>query len=166
MITQTRIVVRYAETDRMGIVHHSNYPIWYEVGRTDFCQEMGLPYSQMEAQGIMTPLIEVNSRFIKPAQYEDELDLRTRLLLVDGMRLKFGYEIYKAGEDKPSTPGAPCTFGWTRKPSGPSTLRRFAPNCMPRCAPSWSRINSSHDPRVLAHGSTFSNYLRKMQFSP
>lgn len=127
MITKTRIVVRYAETDRMGIVHHSNYPIWYEVGRTDFCREMGLPYSQMEAQGIMTPLIEVNSRFIKPAQYEDELDLCTRLLLVDGMRLKFGYEIYKAGGDKPINTGSTLHLWVDAKTFRPINLKALRP---------------------------------------
>ncbi len=127
MITETRIVVRYAETDRMGIVHHSNYPIWYEVGRTDFCQEMGLPYSQMEAQGIMTPLIEVNSRFIKPARYEDELILRTRLLLVDGVRLKFGYEIYKMGESKPMNTGSTLHLWVDAQSFKPINLKSLRP---------------------------------------
>lgn len=127
MITETRIVVRYAETDRMGIVHHSNYPIWYEVGRTDFCQEMGLPYSQMETQGIMTPLIEVNSRFIKPARYEDELILRTRLLLVDGVRLKFGYEIYKMGESKPMNTGSTLHLWVDAQSFKPINLKSLRP---------------------------------------
>lgn len=132
MITETRIVVRYAETDQMGIVHHSNYPVWYEVGRTDFCREMGLPYSQMEAQGIMTPLIEVNSRFIKPARYEDELVLRTRLLLVDGVRLKFGYQVYKTGIEKPINTGSTLHLWVDSKSFKPVNLKTLRPELYAR----------------------------------
>ena len=55
MKTKSRITVRYAETDRMGIVHHSVYPIWFEIGRTDFIRKAGMPYSVMEENGVMKP---------------------------------------------------------------------------------------------------------------
>jgi acyl-CoA thioester hydrolase len=62
-VSETEFVVRYAETDRMGIVHHSNYPIWFEMGRTEYIKEAGISYSEIEARGSMLPL------FIPPARY-------------------------------------------------------------------------------------------------
>jgi len=56
-ISETEIIVRYAETDRMGIVHHSNYPIWFEAARTDFIKNLGMSYSKIEERGFMLPLI-------------------------------------------------------------------------------------------------------------
>lgn len=100
MVHQSEIVVRYAETDQMGIVHHSVYPIWYEVGRTDFCRALGVPYSEMEAMGVMTPLIEMGSRFISPAKYEDLLLLETRLVKLDSVRIKFSYKVYQQADGK------------------------------------------------------------------
>lgn len=71
MIHHTSIVVRYAETDQMGIVHHAVYPVWYEVARTELIRQIGIPYSQMEAMGVMTPLVELKSRYKGVTRYED-----------------------------------------------------------------------------------------------
>ena len=79
MKTESSITVRYAETDKMGIVHHSAYPIWFEIGRTDFIKQAGMPYSVMEEKGIMTPLTELNCKYYLPAYYEDELTVETRV---------------------------------------------------------------------------------------
>ena len=59
MKSESKIVARYAETDQMGIVHHSVYPVWYEVARTDFIKQVGMTYTQMEQIGIMLPLVEL-----------------------------------------------------------------------------------------------------------
>ena len=76
MHSRTKFRVRYAETDCMGIVHHSNYPIWYEMGRGDYVKMLGFNYREMEEQGIMTPLLNLNCSFGKPALYDDEIILR------------------------------------------------------------------------------------------
>jgi len=95
MHSDTKIVVRYAETDKMGIVHHSVYPIWYEAARTDFIKKVGMSYSQMEENGFMLPLVELNSRYIMPADYDDELTVRVKIERLTPARIVFGYEIYK-----------------------------------------------------------------------
>ena len=75
MISTSKLNVRYAETDQMGIVHHSVYAVWYEVARTDFCKAAGLPYKEMEKAGVLTPLVSLNCKFIKPAFYDDTLEI-------------------------------------------------------------------------------------------
>ena len=95
MISESKIVVRYAETDKMGIVHHSVYPIWYEVARTEFCQKMGMPYSKMEEAGVMTPIYEVHSHYRSPARYEDVLTVEARVDKISEYRLEFSYRIFQ-----------------------------------------------------------------------
>ncbi|UOO37805.1 acyl-CoA thioesterase [Oscillospiraceae bacterium CM] len=93
MISETRLTVRYAETDKMGIVHHSNYPIWFEAGRTDFLKKLGFSYSEVEKRGILLPLYEITCRFKHPAYYEDEIRVLTSLLKLSGVRLVLAYEV-------------------------------------------------------------------------
>lgn len=93
MKTVTRLTVRYAETDKMGIVHHSNYPIWFEAGRTDFIKQAGISYSDLEALGVLLPLYEVTCRFKSPAKYEDEVAVITRLKEISCVRLILSYEV-------------------------------------------------------------------------
>ena len=69
MITETRIDVRYPDCDRMGIVHHAVYPIWYEMARMDFFAHMGFSYADMNAQGINPPLVELDLKYKAPATY-------------------------------------------------------------------------------------------------
>ncbi len=92
---KTKITVRYQETDQMGIVHHSVYPVWYEVARSEFCRKMGLAYSEMEKMGIMTPVYEVHSYYKTPATYEDVLIVEAFVETVTPYRLEFCYRIYK-----------------------------------------------------------------------
>lgn len=94
MYSESTILVRYAETDRMGIVHHSVYPIWYELARTDFIKEIGITYSEMEEMGIMTPLVELGCKYIHPANYEDELTVRVSVSKLTPARIEFSYEVY------------------------------------------------------------------------
>ena len=69
MHARTKVTVRYAETDRMGIVHHSNYPIWYEIARNDYIKMFGISYTDMENAGVMTPLLNLSCHFGIPADY-------------------------------------------------------------------------------------------------
>jgi acyl-CoA thioester hydrolase len=96
MNTETRLTVRYAETDQMGIVHHAVYPVWFEAGRTDYIKQTGLSYTEMEAKGILLPLYEVTCRFISPARYEDELLVMTKLKSLSRVRLILSYEVVNA----------------------------------------------------------------------
>jgi len=101
MYIESKIVVRYVETDKMGIVHHSVYPIWYEIARTDFVKQIiGITYSDMEKKGILTPLTELNSKYIIPAYYEDELVVKAFITQVTPARIRFNYEIKKIGQEK------------------------------------------------------------------
>lgn len=100
MKTKSSITVRYAETDKMGIVHHSVYPIWFEIGRTDFIREVGMPYSVMEEKGVMTPLTELQSRYFLPAYYEDELTVETWVSKISSARIVFEYSVKRDKDGK------------------------------------------------------------------
>lgn len=99
MHSRTKITVRYAETDQMGIVHHSNYPIWYEAGRTDFIKMFGTSYSEMEKAGVMTPLRNLHCHFKLPAGYDDELIVRTWCTAISAARIEFSYTVKKINDD-------------------------------------------------------------------
>lgn len=99
MHSRTKLVVRYAETDRMGIVHHSNFPVWYEMGRSDYIKMFGTSYSEMENSGVMTPLRNLNCHFKLPAQYEDELIVRTWCTAITASRIEFSYTVKRIEPD-------------------------------------------------------------------
>jgi acyl-CoA thioester hydrolase len=105
MISQSRITVRYAETDQMGIAHHANYPIWYEVARTDLIKEMGMTYSEMENRGLIVPLLELQCKYISPAYYEDELTIEAKVKTLTRVKIEFEYCIYKNGNLSPINVG-------------------------------------------------------------
>ena len=99
-VGEARVRVRYAETDQMGVVYHSNYLIWFEVGRVELMRQIGLDYKQMEEEddcGIS--VVDVHVRYRAPARYDDELIIETRLLVARGAVVKFGYRIRRVGDD-------------------------------------------------------------------
>ena len=91
----SKIVVRYAETDQMGIAHHSNYPVWFEVARTDFIKASGISYSDVEKAGIITPLTGLTVRYKQASFYEDELSIHIKLTRLTPVRLEFSYEVIR-----------------------------------------------------------------------
>lgn len=103
MYSETKITVRYAETDQMGIAHHANYPIWYEAGRTDFIKQFGVSYTEMEQSGIMTPLLNLHCHYGLPAFYEDELVIRTKLIRLTPARIVFAYTVCRLERDGTET---------------------------------------------------------------
>ncbi len=106
MISKSKVTVRYAETDKMGIVHHSVYPIWYELARTDLSKQAGFPYSKMEEVGLMTPLIELNCKYYSSATYDDDLIVTARVSKLTPARVVFYYEVFKENNmDKPINTG-------------------------------------------------------------
>ena len=100
MISESKVTVRYAETDQMGITHHSVYPIWYEIARTDLVKRIGVTYSQMEQSGVMTPLVDLHCRYIGVSKYEDELTIQAAVKTLTPSRIEFAYRVYREGEEK------------------------------------------------------------------
>jgi acyl-CoA thioester hydrolase len=92
-VVETPVRVRYAETDAQRVVYHGNYIVWFEVGRTDYCERAGYPYPRMEAKGVFITVVEVRVRYRRSARYGDVVTVRTRL---GGMRSRactFVYEV-------------------------------------------------------------------------
>jgi acyl-CoA thioester hydrolase len=93
-----RVRVRYAETDRMGVVYYANYLVWFEVGRTEWLRVTGWTYREMEAEGLALPVIEAHCEYRQGARYDDELEIRTTGRLVSPARLAFDYEIVRQAD--------------------------------------------------------------------
>lgn len=89
-----RFRVRYAETDAMGVVHHSRFLPWLEMGRTEFIRAHGYTYRQLEQQGVLLAVIEVHIRYRAPAVYDDPILVYTRLAEFGRVRLRFEYQVY------------------------------------------------------------------------
>lgn len=103
--SETRLTVRYAETDMMGIVHHSRYYPWFEVARTDFIKKSGMSYTEMENMGILLPLTETGAKYHYGLRYEDEVLVTCKLTKLTVARCEFHYEVYKLPEMKLMTEG-------------------------------------------------------------
>jgi acyl-CoA thioester hydrolase len=92
-VRQTTVRVRYAETDRMGVVYYANYLVWFEVGRTEWLRQSGWSYREMEGDGVGLPVIEAHCEYRQPVRYDDEVDIRARATLLSPVRVRFDYEI-------------------------------------------------------------------------
>ena len=95
-VSQTRIRVRYAETDQMGVVYYANFFIWFELGRVELLRQLGFQYKQMEVDDdCHIPVVEANCRYKSPARYDDDLLLETRILTLRRSVIKFGYRLLR-----------------------------------------------------------------------
>jgi len=90
----TKIRVRYSETDQMAYVYYGNYAQYYEVGRVEMLRSLGMTYSSMEKSGVMLPVLELQSKFIKPALYDQEITIKTTVKDLPGVRIHFIYELF------------------------------------------------------------------------
>ncbi len=90
------IRIRYKDTDKMGVVYHSNYIVFYEVARTEMFRELGISYAELERQGIVMPILEVESKYRKPACYDDLITVRATVSELPMARLTVTYEIFNA----------------------------------------------------------------------
>lgn len=99
LVSERTIDVRYAETDKMGIVHHANYIIWMEVGRTGLIEDMGFSYADMEKSGILAPVLDVQVSYKKPLTYGDKAIIRTWIERYDGFKVVYGYRIVNTEEE-------------------------------------------------------------------
>lgn len=97
LIAESRVKVRYAETDQMGVAYYANYFVWFEVGRSQFCNDCGFSYRDMEREtGLFMIVAEANCRYKTPARYEDDLIIRTQISELTRRTLRFSYEISRA----------------------------------------------------------------------
>lgn len=125
MITfETEIRVWYVDTDQMGIVHHSNYIKYYEEARSAFMRHIGVSYAEMEARGVMMPILRVESNYKRPARYDDLLTVRLIIKEVPMARFTGEYEVYNAQGELLNT--GSTTLGFLNK----ATMR-------PCRAPQW-----------------------------
>lgn len=95
-----KIRVTYADTDAMGIVYHTNYIKWFEIGRTELLREMGIVYAQLELMGYNLPLTEVSCYYLAPAKYDDIVLLETKINYFRRASIKFEYIIWNEKKDK------------------------------------------------------------------
>ncbi|MGH9768173.1 MAG: acyl-CoA thioesterase [Blastocatellia bacterium] len=97
--SETRLRVRYAETDQAGVVYHSNYLIWFEVGRVELCRDYGFNYRDMETEAdAFLPVTEARVKYRNPAKYDDEIIVRTRVVELRSRAIKFAYEVLRASD--------------------------------------------------------------------
>jgi acyl-CoA thioester hydrolase len=97
----SEVRVRYSETDQMGVVYHTHYLVWCEVGRTDLIRQLGMPYAELERQGLRLAVAEVHVRYHAAARYDDLVRIRTRVERVQSRAITFGYELTRLGPAGP-----------------------------------------------------------------
>ncbi|HYK75951.1 MAG TPA: thioesterase family protein [Daejeonella sp.] len=95
----TKLRVRYAETDQMGYMYYGNYAQFYEVGRVEMLRSLGMTYKSMEESGIMMPVLELKSKYIKPALYDEEITIKVIMSKMPNVRIHFSYELYNEKQE-------------------------------------------------------------------
>jgi acyl-CoA thioester hydrolase len=95
---ETKVRVRYKDTDQMGVAYYANYLVWFEVGRTELMRSLELPYLEFEKSNIYLPVLKAFCEYKMPAHYDDELSIVTRLENLDNVRVTFAYDIRRAGK--------------------------------------------------------------------
>ena len=95
----SRVRVRYAETDKMGVVYYANYFVWFEVARADLLRSLGWSYREMEHAGVALPVIEAHCEYHRGAQYDDELEVRTEGRLLSPVRMEFRYQVVRLRDE-------------------------------------------------------------------
>lgn len=126
MISKIKLTVRYQETDQMGIVHHSVYPIWFECGRTDLIKKAGITYSQMEEEGVKLPLRSLRCNYYYPSYFEDKIIVKTRIINLTPTRINFYYEIFRKGFVRPIVTGE-TEHVWVNKDFKPVNMKKYKP---------------------------------------
>jgi acyl-CoA thioester hydrolase len=120
-VNETRIRVRYAETDQMGVVYHANHFIWFEVGRVEFLRQLGFSYKDMEQHdNCFIAVVDARCRYKAPAIYDDEIIVRTRLKNIRDSVIHFGYELVRSAD------GAMLAEGETTHIVADAQMRKIA----------------------------------------
>lgn len=92
--SEVKYRVIYRDTDKMGVVYHANYIALYEIARTEMFRSLGIPYSELEKMGVMTPIVEVESKYKAPAYYDDLLTIRATIKELPAVKLDVEYEVF------------------------------------------------------------------------
>ncbi|NLX62613.1 MAG: acyl-CoA thioesterase [Tissierellia bacterium] len=100
MENTTTIRVRYKDTDQMGVVYNGNYFTWFEIGRVEFLRDLGIRYLDMEKMGVYTAVAEAYCKYIKPARYDDEIVIKTKIRRLTDVRLEFEYSLYRKEDNE------------------------------------------------------------------
>ena len=98
-IRRTRIRVRYAETDQMGVVYYANFLVWFEVARVEWLRQGGWSYRDIEHDGTALPVIEAHCEYRHPARYDDEIEIAARGTLLTPVRVRFDYNVVRVDDD-------------------------------------------------------------------
>lgn len=104
-VSETTLRVRYAETDRMGVVYYANYLVWFEVARADLLRTLGWTYREMEEAGVSLPVIEARCDYKAPARYDDEIVIRTEGWMRSPVRMEFAYRVSRKADGVVSASG-------------------------------------------------------------
>lgn len=123
---ETRLRVRYSETDAMQVVYHGNYLNWFEIGRTEMMRQAGIPYRDLEKTGLLLPVIEARTFYHAPARYDDEIIVRVRLAEAR-VKVQFDYEILRA-EDRMLLVDGYTVHAWVNRDMKPVQLRKVLPD--------------------------------------
>jgi acyl-CoA thioester hydrolase len=103
---ETRLRVRYAETDQMGVVYYANYLVWMEVGRVEYCKSAGFNYKDMEQEdGVLLAVVEAHCRYLHPARFDDQVIVKTWVQKASPRMVHFGYEMRRAEDGRLLTTG-------------------------------------------------------------
>ena len=130
---EARLRVRYAETDKMGVVYHANFVVWFEVGRVELLRQLGFEYRRMEKEdNCHIPVVDLRVRYKSPALYDDEIVVRTSLKNVRSSLLHFGYEVLRASDGTLLATGESTHIvigdDFQRRPLPEKYLQAFAPH--------------------------------------
>lgn len=102
--------VRYAETDKMGVVYHGNYAQYFEIGRVEWLRNLGISYKKMEDLGVMLPVVSLTMNYKKSAYYDDDLTIRTIFKKMTSVKIEFDYELYNQNGDLLTTGNSVLVF--------------------------------------------------------
>ncbi len=127
MPSKSEITVRYCETDCMGVVHHSVYPVWFEIARTDYISKTGMSYSEMEKNGVMLPVTGISCKYIRPARYGDIVTVETKITRLTLARIEFSYIVTKKDDSEILTTGTSAHGFVDSKTFRPLNLKKFMP---------------------------------------
>lgn len=137
MFVETRFPVRYAETDQMGVVHHSVYPVWFECGRTDFIKHFGISYDELERLGLMLPLMRLTCDYKSPIRYGETVLVKTHLIEGTKTRLIVGYEVYCEERNVLCAKGS-TEHAWTATSLKPVNISKYKPELYEKLMPMYN----------------------------
>lgn len=110
MVTETKIRVRYGETDQMGVVYHGNYALYFEEARTDALRQIDVSYKNMEENGVMMPVVNLSMDYKRPAKYDDVLTIKTTLLELPSVKIILTYEVFNESNELLTTGSSTLVF--------------------------------------------------------